>query len=67
MDEVTRLKKEIEKLERKLSVTQRFCVILKCHSCVGYYAQGYVCDCGRDHSYSDKEWAEYADQKFKEK
>lgn len=57
--------KVIDDMQKKLNVAQRFVRLLKCHSCPGYYADGYVCDCGRDHSYTDKEWAEYEDQKNK--
>lgn len=56
LDAVKKYDKFIQKLEKRLEVAARFCIILKCRSCDGYYAEGYVCECGRDHSYSDKEW-----------
>lgn len=44
------LETSIDRLHMKLSVASRFCTIRKCKSCEGYYADGYLCDCGEDNS-----------------
>lgn len=55
---IKELRNKINNLEKRLEVTERFCRVLKCRSCEGYYAEGYICDCGRDNTYSNKEWKE---------
>lgn len=57
-EQIKELKAEIKDLRLRLSAALENTTIYKCHSCEGYYNQGMVCSCGRDNSYSDKEWEE---------
>lgn len=55
---IEELKQEIESLRGKVGALQSFGSAAICKSCKKWYPVGYVCYCGRDNSYSDKEWAE---------
>lgn len=55
---LTHREAEIKDLRLRLAVALENTIILKCHSCDGYYNQGFVCSCGRDNSIPDKEWEE---------
>lgn len=52
------LEDTISRLESKLNVASGFVTIKTCLSCNAAYASGYVCYCGRNNSFSDKEWLE---------
>lgn len=55
---IEELKQEIESLRGKVGALQSFGSAAICKSCKKWYPVGYICHCGRDNSYSNKEWAE---------
>lgn len=54
---IAQLREENKDLRARVSCYSAFSgSIYKCKSCDGYYMSGYICACGRDNTYSDKEW-----------
>lgn len=50
------LEARIAQLEKIVAVASRFVNIGFCKSCNNPYAKGYICNCGRDNTYTDEEW-----------
>jgi hypothetical protein len=49
---------ENKMLRSKVSALSTFGSAFICKSCGEYYPYGFVCQCGRDNSYTDKKWKE---------
>lgn len=53
---ILKLKKENDELRKKISILSGLVDVATCKSCDNPYLVGYVCECGRDNSYSNAEW-----------